>query len=125
MSGSKNLIAGAKLLYDAQHPRFAGLIPCTIGLGHLCDLSNPRCRSTAADVRIHDSQERRVATSERLARARQTTWQQKEDRPDRGDSGLIGIAIGLRAQSVCARTSGTCDLARAMPVTSRADARLW
>lgn len=29
---SKNLIAAAKLLYDAQHPRFAGLTPCTIGL---------------------------------------------------------------------------------------------
>lgn len=29
---SKNLIAAAKLLFDAQHPRFAGLTPCTIGL---------------------------------------------------------------------------------------------
>lgn len=29
---SKNLIAAAKLLYDAQHPRFAGLTPCTMGL---------------------------------------------------------------------------------------------
>jgi mercuric reductase len=29
---SKNLIAAAKLLYDAQHPRFAGLTPCAIGL---------------------------------------------------------------------------------------------
>ena len=29
---SKNLIAAAKLLYDAQHPRFAGLTPRTIDL---------------------------------------------------------------------------------------------
>lgn len=29
---SKNLIAAAKLLYDAQNPRFPGLRPCTIGL---------------------------------------------------------------------------------------------
>lgn len=29
---SKNLIAAAKLLHDAQHPRFPGLTPCTIGL---------------------------------------------------------------------------------------------
>jgi mercuric reductase len=29
---SKNLIAAAKLLHDAQHPRFAGLTPCAIGL---------------------------------------------------------------------------------------------
>ncbi len=29
---SKNLIAAAKLLYDAQNPRFPGLTPCTIGL---------------------------------------------------------------------------------------------
>ncbi len=29
---SKNLIAAAKLLHDARHPRFAGLTPCTIEL---------------------------------------------------------------------------------------------
>jgi mercuric reductase len=29
---SKNLIAAAKLLYDARNPRFPGLTPCTIGL---------------------------------------------------------------------------------------------
>lgn len=29
---SKNLIAAAKLLHDARHPRYPGLSPCTIGL---------------------------------------------------------------------------------------------
>ena len=29
---SKNLIAAAKLLHDARHPRYAGLTPCTIDL---------------------------------------------------------------------------------------------
>lgn len=29
---SKNLIAAAKLIHDARHPRYPGLTPCTIGL---------------------------------------------------------------------------------------------